>query len=191
MKRKSNALLVFCLGFSLLTGCSIHQNEITYDGNGATSGQTNSTQIKDGTKLTLAQCKFKRKGYSFVCWNDKKDGSGTDYLEGQMFQNAGTVSHKLYAKWMPKKIGLVVQTTDKSLKFDADADYASFDVVIDGKEENSSLYFKTYVKPNMKFKITNIQPEDGYVYKGIHTVTDMNKGLKTVNLVFEKKGESN
>ena len=44
---------------------------------------------------------LEKAGYDFVCWNTKKDGTGTDYTGGEEIRLAGNTY--LYAKWKAKK----------------------------------------------------------------------------------------
>ncbi len=44
---------------------------------------------------------FEKKGCDFVCWNTRKDGTGTDYFGGEEIQLTGNTY--LYAKWEAKE----------------------------------------------------------------------------------------
>jgi len=81
---------------------------ITYDSNkptkasGSITGSTaNSSHTYDVTK-SLTMNGYKLTGWTFTGWNDKKDGSGNSYSDGQIVKNLtdthnGTVT--LYAQW--------------------------------------------------------------------------------------------
>ena len=47
--------------------------------------------------VEISRVKPVRTGYEFVCWNTKKDGTGTDYKAGDRYSINSDV--KLYAKW--------------------------------------------------------------------------------------------
>lgn len=82
---------------------SVNTYNIKFNGNGATSGKMNKvTNRKYNKTYSLPANKFKRKGYTFVGWNTKKDGSGTMYtnkskIKGLTATNKKTVT--LYAIW--------------------------------------------------------------------------------------------
>ena len=59
------------------------QASLTYDGNGATGGNTAAQSGKTGDELTTNANGFTRDGYTFVRWDTAKDGSGTAYGEGK------------------------------------------------------------------------------------------------------------
>lgn len=76
---------------------------IKFDGNGSTSGKMSAlTGCKYGKSYKLTANKFKKKGYTFVGWNTKKNGTGKSYKNKQSIKNltskkGGTVT--LYAQW--------------------------------------------------------------------------------------------
>ena len=56
---------------------NVNKYSIVYNGNGSTSGSvTKQTDLKYNKEYTLRTNKYKKKGYVFVSWNTKKDGSG-------------------------------------------------------------------------------------------------------------------
>ena len=75
---------------------------IRYNGNGNNSGSTaSSTHIYD-TEKELTANGFIKDGYTFVGWNTKEDGTGTNYADKEVVKNLtsnnkGTID--LYAKW--------------------------------------------------------------------------------------------
>lgn len=77
--------------------------QIVYDGNGSTSGKmTATTGCKYGKTYTLKSNTYKKKGYTFVGWNTKKDGSGKNYSDKEKINNLSTKSGGsvvLYAQW--------------------------------------------------------------------------------------------
>lgn len=76
---------------------------IKFNGNGSTSGKMSAlTGRKYGQSYKLTANKFKKKGYTFVGWNTKKNGTGKSYTNKQSIKNltsknGGTVT--LYAQW--------------------------------------------------------------------------------------------
>ncbi|MBQ6844416.1 MAG: extracellular solute-binding protein [Agathobacter sp.] len=80
---------------------------IKFDGNGATSGKMSAMKsCKYGKSYKLTANKFKRKGYTFIGWNTKKDGSGKAYknkatVKNLVKKNGKTIT--LYAQWKKTK----------------------------------------------------------------------------------------
>ena len=77
--------------------------DIAFKGNGSTSGSMKKmSDRKYGSKYTLTNNAFQKKGYTFTGWNTKADGSGTAYKNKENIKNLttkkdGTVT--LYAQW--------------------------------------------------------------------------------------------
>lgn len=74
-------------------------NKITYDGNGQTGGGLSEDYTGNTTKTFIIknQGSLKKVGYTFIGWNSKQDGSGTDYnVEEEIVINQDIT---LYAKW--------------------------------------------------------------------------------------------
>lgn len=75
---------------------------IKYDGNGNTSGSTEtSTHIYD-TSQNLTANGFAKTGYEFNGWNTKADGTGTAYSNKQLIKNLTSNNNEtitLYAQW--------------------------------------------------------------------------------------------
>jgi hypothetical protein len=69
---------------------------VTYHPNGG-EGQAETIEIKQGTTLTLKECNYIRKGYTFLEWNTQAEGTGNGYESG------ANISIKedmiLYAVW--------------------------------------------------------------------------------------------
>lgn len=80
---------------------------IAFNGNGSTSGKMSSlTSRKYGKTYQLTANKFKKKGYTFVGWNTKKDGSGKTYKNKEKIKNLTSKSGgkvTLYAQWKKTK----------------------------------------------------------------------------------------
>ena len=77
---------------------------ISYDANGATSGDAPSSQsdLKYNVSMTLASNSgsLVKSGYSFTGWNTKADGSGYHYAASGSF-TPSDYSTTLYAEWTP------------------------------------------------------------------------------------------
>ena len=76
---------------------------ITYDANGATSGDkpADQTDILYNTPTTVRNNSgsLAKTGYIFAGWNTKPDGTGTTYIAGEGSINPTDVTTTLYAKW--------------------------------------------------------------------------------------------
>ena len=72
--------------------------QITYEGNGATSGSMSAQSVAAGGSASLASNAFQRTGYTFSGWNTRADGSGTAYSDGQVISGI-TGNLTLYAQW--------------------------------------------------------------------------------------------
>ncbi len=76
---------------------------IKFNGNKSTSGTMSSmTNRKYDVLYALKENKYKKKGYTFIEWNTKKDGTGTSYknavnVQNLVAKNKGTIT--LYAIW--------------------------------------------------------------------------------------------
>ena len=90
----------------------VQAKEIKYDGNGATGG-TMTSDYEVQPQITLKKNAFSKKGYSFVGWNTKADGSGIAYADNQVINTEmlnGNVT--LYAQW--KELPAVTTLSAKS-----------------------------------------------------------------------------
>ena len=74
-------------------------DELTYDGNGATSGSTASTIGRVGDTVQVASNGFIRAGYTFTGWNTAANGSGTAYAAGNDYVLTPGID-KLFAQWI-------------------------------------------------------------------------------------------
>ena len=75
---------------------------VSYNGNGSTSGSTSSQTKVIDTNLTLRNNGFTRTNYTFLRWNTKADGTGTNYNAGATYSSNSAVT--LYAQWKKNNI---------------------------------------------------------------------------------------
>lgn len=82
---------------------SLPEYTVSFDGNGATSGSMEECQAGAiGTEYEIPFNEYKKKGYVFVEWNTKSDGSGRSYSQGETsWDLASSKGQKvtLYAIW--------------------------------------------------------------------------------------------
>jgi len=79
-----------------------------YKNDGSTT--TTTQPIPSNTETALTKNSFSRTGYVFLCWNDKADGSGTDYADEQKVTL--TEDLKLYAQWAVDLYTTTLSKTD-------------------------------------------------------------------------------
>ena len=85
---------------------------MTYDANGATSGDVPIDEISytSGATVTVLDNTgyLAKSGYTFGGWNTKADGTGTNHDAGSTFEI--TANTTLYAKWNAKTISTLTKT---------------------------------------------------------------------------------
>lgn len=71
---------------------------ISYDGNGATSGSTDSVEAFEGSEIKLSNNGFEKTSYVFKEWNTQANGEGTTYSQQELI---GPINSNLtfYAIW--------------------------------------------------------------------------------------------
>lgn len=69
---------------------------VSYNANGGTGAPASQTKTY-GVNLTLSSTKPTRTGYTFLRWNTKADGTGTNYSSGAVYSANAAVT--LYAQW--------------------------------------------------------------------------------------------
>ncbi|MBO7665522.1 MAG: InlB B-repeat-containing protein [Aeriscardovia sp.] len=74
------------------------EEQVIYEGNGATSGSTPTQNQTEGLSVSLEQNGFTRPGYTFTGWNTEADGSGTSYQPNDSYTIPGHTTY-LYAQW--------------------------------------------------------------------------------------------
>ena len=75
---------------------------ISYNANGGRGAPGSQTKTY-GTDLKLSSTKPTRSGYTFVNWNTKSDGSGTNYASGATYNTNANIT--LYAIWKTNSSG--------------------------------------------------------------------------------------
>ena len=85
---------------------------IEFDGNAGTAARNipDKMEVQYGEKVVLPEQKPERTGFTFMGWNTRTDGQGTEYQPQDTVKNLTTVNHatvKLYARWKQRRIILV------------------------------------------------------------------------------------
>ena len=87
---------------------------VTYDGNGATGGETKSQQFDFGKSVNIRENGFEKTGYLFKGWNTQKDGKGTSYAVNQPYSDGKDLN--LYAQWSEEKYTISYDLNGGKLK---------------------------------------------------------------------------
>ena len=85
---------------------------IEFDGNAGTAARNipDKMEAQYGEEITLPKQQPERTGFTFMGWNTRTDGQGTEYHPQDTVKNLTTVNHatvKLYARWKQRRIILV------------------------------------------------------------------------------------
>ena len=85
---------------------------IEFDGNAGTAARNipDKMEVQYGEEVILPEQKPERTGFTFMGWNTRTDGQGTEYQPQDTVKNLTTVNHatvKLYARWKQRRIILV------------------------------------------------------------------------------------
>ena len=85
---------------TIYAGWLANQYTVSYDGNGG-AGSRNTDTVTYNTLYTTPSNPFSRTGYTFAGWNERADGTGTDWTNwiGRGWTWTYTNSIKLYAQW--------------------------------------------------------------------------------------------
>jgi uncharacterized repeat protein (TIGR02543 family) len=103
------AALLMSVRATVKTDVSAQADDLTFylvlDGNGSTSGSYPKTYVGTvGGDCTVPANVYGRTGYSFACWNNKPDGSGTSVGDRGHFTYTSSkdgTTLTLYAQWTP------------------------------------------------------------------------------------------
>ena len=133
---------------------------VNFDGNGAESGDTASlTGLIPNSSAYAPQCGYNKSGYTFKCWNTKKDGTGTNYnasssmwLYQSLFNESNTLT--LYAIWWDNN-------DTYTINFDGNGAESGDTASLTGLIPNSSAYAPQcgYNKSGYTFKCWNTKKD--------------------------------
>lgn len=103
IKTKRGCLSLLLLSMIGICGCEddITEYTITYDANGATTGETFTKTKQKGLSVTIAEASdLAKTGKAFRGWNTEPDGTGTTYRPGTRYYTDESLT--LYAMWTGK-----------------------------------------------------------------------------------------
>ena len=98
---------------------------VSFNGNGATSGDMAAQKVGRGSDTRLEANAFERTFYSFTGWNTAPDGSGTAYTDRQSISTKENIT--LYAQW---ELNSVVLTSSTKYWTDGNVYVLNSDVTI-------------------------------------------------------------
>ena len=172
--------------------------KLTYDSNGATKGKApvdNKTYGKNENAVVLGCGDLERKYFDFECWNDKKDGTGKDYKDGNKFEMIKDST--LYAKWTPMTPAIQNISVKKEWKDTEDKDKAEVTAnllrrVANGKwEKVESLKLNAENNWTDTFKDLPVQEKvdstEKYEYKVVEEGTDKDGNITINGNVFKSE----
>ena len=141
---------------------------INFDGNGAESGDTASlTGIIPNCYAYAPQCGYNKSGYTFKCWNTKKDGTGTNYnanssmwLSQSLFDESNSLT--LYAIWWDNNDTF-------SINFDGNGEDSGMTSALSGITLSQIMSLSYYGKVHLPKCGYN---KDGYSFKCWNTKAD-------------------
>jgi uncharacterized repeat protein (TIGR02543 family) len=122
---------------------------VTFDPNGGSGEMEPTEPVKKGEKITLPKNEFTKVKAVFVCWNTKKDGTGTDYADGATITVDKDIT--LYAKW------------DYAIVFYPNGGTGSMDPQSIKEEDLGKkvlLKANTFTRTNYSFDHWNTEPDD-------------------------------
>lgn len=128
--------------------------QVTYNGNGSTSGNvpTDDTKYESGdTVIVLGNTEnLAKDGYVFAGWNTKADGTGDDYDEDDTFDISENTT--LYAQWE--------EISDGSLKFDLTSNPGEWPT---SNPDTLTNYIYTLDNVAYTFALKNVKQNSGYL----------------------------
>lgn len=183
MIKKRKDVFLLCILLMLFMSCQETYSpgpetvNTIYHANGADNGSIpiiNNTGFQSGATFTILgnEGNLTRNGYTFLCWNTKADGTGTDYYEGDKVV-IYDVSLDLYAKW--------TQINLYTVEFDSNGGEATIVIM--------------YLPGNSLVVEPPIPVREDYVFIGWYTETEpdvlwnFENDLITENLILKAKWE--
>ena len=143
--------------------------KVLFDGNGANSNVPRAAKRKYSKNYTIPDNIPTKLGSTFVCWNTKADGSGTDYMPGDTVSDLANTEKelKLFAKW---NMHVDLLTTEALTLQASDA----------GEIAGSKFYILNQSDFNVRCKELSFVPENGWTC--VETTEDMPKDSKKIGL---------
>ena len=151
---------------------------ITFNANGATSGNMKEMKIKHGVTYTLLPNTYKRDGYEFVGWSTKSEGSvmdeqGKEIVYADKAQNPIQIGKEdmgriiiLYAQWKVKEYK-ITYNLNEGINHEQNPEYYTSEDEIEFKEPT----------------------REGYVFLGWYTDSSFSESKKITSISTGSKGD--
>ena len=144
---------------------------VTYNANGG-SGTMATDKATYGAGYVTKENVFSRTGYTFVGWNEKADGTGTDWTSwiGKSWTWTYTKNITLYAQWTKNSYYLDLNGWLDGKSTGNITGYGTADIYVDGVQKaNDVTDFYQKIPYGSKYEIKDIKAVIGHTYVGVHS----------------------
>ena len=163
---------------------------VTYNANGG-SGTMETDKATYGAGYVTKANAFSRTGYTFVGWNEKADGTGTDWTSwiGKSWTWTYTKNITLYAQWTKNSYYLDLNGVLDDKSAGNITGYGTADIYVDGVQKaNDVTDFYQKIPYGSKYEIKDIKVVTGHTYVGVHSGSITGTiGTSNVGVVLEFK----
>ena len=163
---------------------------VTYNANGG-SGTMATDKATYGAGYVTKANAFSRTGYTFVGWNEKADGTGTDWTSwiGKSWTWTYTKNITLYAQWTKNSYYLDLNGWLDGKSTGNITGYGTADIYVDGVQKaNDVTDFYQKIPYGSKYEIKDIKAVIGHTYVGVHSGSITGTiGTSNVGVVLEFK----
>ena len=151
---------------------------LSYDANDSNSGVTApSSQIQyDNNEFTITSTKPTKTGWTFVKWNTKANGTGTDYNSGESITI--TENTTLYAQWIKATVISVTSEDYSTLTRKQDLDIRDFFTVEWGDEGVGTIEYS--VSGNITYTVRGGAKTKAYSSTTLTNASELEIGTYTV-----------
>ena len=163
---------------------------VAYNANGG-SGTMATDKATYGAGYVTKANAFSRTGYTFVGWNEKADGTGTDWTSwiGKSWTWTYTKNITLYAQWTKNSYYLDLNGLLDGKSTGNITGYGTADIYVDGVQKaNDVTDFYQKIPYGSKYEIKDIKVVTGHTYVGVHSGSITGTiGTSNVGVVLEFK----
>ena len=163
---------------------------VAYNANGG-SGTMATDKATYGAGYVTKANAFSRTGYTFVGWNEKADGTGTDWTNwiGKSWTWTYTKNITLYAQWTKNSYYLDLNGVLDGKSAGNITGYGTADIYVDGVQKaNDVTDFYQKIPYGSKYEIKDIKAVIGHTYVGVHSGSITGTiGTSNVGVVLEFK----
>ena len=153
-------------------------NTLTFDGNGATSGNVSEMKIHTDATENLSANEFTRVGYIFIGWSTTPDGK-VEYEDGAIYTMGTKITCVLYAVW--------VDVTWHVISFDGNgASDGKMSLMYIKEGESSALEANVFTKVGYNFVGWSTTPNGAVEYEDEAVYTMGSQSTTTLYAVWEE-----